>query len=175
MIMRSRPGYLSLPIASCLCLMAGRHDAGWATTNESRCPVIGSVYRPDPDDLKHGYLYRLRIEGTSPSYDPTQSEQNWHFQLLDRNGKKRLAESILMESCPTGGLCTIAPRESHGENPYSVIVELTDEFHEVPDFSAPRVIILPGFVDRDWDIGHKLGADGSVYGKVVWARMSCGR
>lgn len=174
-IMTSRAAKPMSLIASCLCLTMVQRHAAWATTEESRCPVIGSVYRPNPDDPTHSFVYRLKIEGTSLADDPTQSDQTWHFQLLDRHSKKKIADSILREGCPTGGLCTIIPPDGPTDDIYSVIVELTDKLRRVPDFSAPRVIILPGFEDMDWHIGHDLGADGSVYGKVVWTRVSCGR
>lgn len=173
-IMTSRLAKPLALIASCLGLMLVQHHRGWAETNETRCPDIGSIYRPNPDDPRHRYVYRLRIEATSLADDPLQRRESWHFQLFDRDTKEKASESVLTESCPTGGLCTISRPGSHGENPYSVVVELTDDLRQVPDFSAPRVVILPGFADRSWRIGRNPKIDGDVRGKVVWVRISCG-
>ena len=173
-IMASRAAKPMSLIASCLCLTMVQRHAGWAATEESRCPVIGSVYRPNPDDLTHSFVYRLKIEGTSLADDPTQSDQTWHFQLLDRHGKGKIADSILSESCPTRGLCTIIPPDGPADDIYSVIVKLTERLDKISDLSAPGILILPGFEERDWHVGHTLGADGSVFRKVVWIRISCG-
>ena len=172
--MTSRPARPLSLITSCLCLMTVLHHDGWAATDGSRCPVIGSVYRPNPDDPKNSNVYRLRIEGTSLADDPTQSDQTWHFQLLDRHSRRKIAESVLSESCPFGGLCTSIPLNGTADDVLSTIVELTDDLRRVPDFSAPKVIVLPGFEERDWYIGHDLRADRSVYKKIVWTRVSCG-
>ena len=172
--MEARLTKASSLIALCCCLMTIQHQPGWATTNESKCPVAGSVYRPNPDDLGDDYVFRLTIKDTPVADDPMQWSEDWHFRLVDRHSGKDLAESVLRESCPTGGLCRIYRLGSNGEDFYSVVVELTDEMRQVPDFSAPKVIILPGFVDLDLRIGHELRANADLRGKVVWIRMSCG-
>lgn len=164
---------LLLPIASLVCLLTGQLGGGWSAAEGLRCPIIGSAYRPNPDDRRNGNVFRLKIEGTSIAEDPTQSDQNWHFQMLDRNGRE-IVESILSESCPIGGLCTIASVRVPTDYVRSTIVELTDDLRMPSDLSAPEVIVLPGFRDQTWHIGRDLKADRSLRNKVIWIRISCG-
>ena len=163
-----------LLIASCCAFMTMQHCGERAAAEGSRCPVIGSFYRPNPDDTTHGYVYRLKIEAASDAGRLLQDRQRWHFQLFDRHDGRKLADSVMERTCSGRRLCRISPRNGHDEDLDSPIVELTDGLVRVSGSSAAKIILIPEFEEWSWSIGDTLGADGNARGKVVWLRISCG-
>ncbi len=157
-----------------------------AMADDDRCPTIGSTYRPNPEDWDKHFFYRLRIDSFPPADDGTQFEEIWRFRMFDQRTKKLLSELRLTENCPTGiGLCRIANPVRQNTDIYSDVIQLDKGFRVPVDYTAPYVIVLPGFATQNWffdDKDVKLGYVSytgdrifpQLRSDIIWIRVSCG-
>ena len=157
-----------------------------AMANDDRCPVIGSTYRPNPEDWDKHFFYRLRIDSFPPAYDGTQFEEIMRFRMFDRHTKKLLSELRLTEGCPTGiGLCRIANPVRQSMDIYSDVIGLEKSFRQPVGYTAPYAIVLPGFAVQNWiytendvKLGYLSYTGTPIFpnlrSDIIWVRGSCG-
>ncbi len=165
-----------------------------AAVRSDDCPMMGATYQPNVHnsgwDATH-LSYRLKIDGLPSAAGTVRPPELWRFQVFDRHTKLMLSELRLTESCPDGrGLCSIGTRARQADgtlvtDPYSDVVTLNERFVRSAGGTAPRAIVLPGFISRAWDYGDedvKLGyltvSEEPMFGSfpsfIIWGRVACG-